>query len=1175
VSRPRVARRFSAFSLAVLIAVALPPVTRAAPPVTEITRPELKSIATPGYFADSGIQLTEAIANDLATLKVDMVRTEFIGENDATKSICYTAYDRIVDRLAARQIKVLGLLDYQSITWGSGADWATDDFRNRFVARVQEIVGHYATRANPVRHWEIWNEEDICVTGYCPRVDPEPFGRILVDVYHAIKAIDPGATVVLGGISPKGFEYSTNYLSDLYATAALQAHYSQYGYHPFDVVGAHPYAEVFTAPNPGLTNVLDTKVKAVMNANGDAAKKVWLTEMGWNTSQVTATNQSTYLKDSYLMLDTHADPAYPANGPYVERYFWFCYKDWGTSDLWGLKTASLAAKPSYTSYKNLGPSSVTKPTPPPEDFSIPGLTRESAASALLLATQPDPADPLNGKVATRISGGFHSINTDPAGHEPAFTDGAGLDASPAGLLVDVPGQNTPAWSGFWVLDAGRRVDLREVRVFSGSPGKDGRVFHHYDLYATADPAPSASSTWTRVREQVTSAAFGASNVAGSMEAMDTRLGDPGGGNLAAGITAMRLDFYSVSAFDALFHDDWDNCNGNDCDGAAAAFLSPRIYEVDAYFVSANQPPVLAAIGNRTVNEAATLTFTVSATDPDSGNLAYSASNLPSGATFDPASRTFSWTPGYDQAGSYPGVVFTVSDGSATDSETITIAVSDVNRAPVLAAIGNQSVNEAATLSFTVSATDADGDTLTYSASNLPSGATFTPATRTFSWTPGYTEAGSYPGVVFSVGDGKTSASETITLTVNDVNRAPVLAAIGSQSVNEAATLSFTVSATDADGDTLTYSASNLPSGATFDAATRTFLWTPAYNQAGSYPDVVFTVSDGKATDSETITVTVNDVNAPPVLAGIGDRSVNEGATLTFTVSATDPDGDSLTYAATNLPAGASFDPGTRTFSWIPRYDQAGMYANVSFEVSDDGAPSRSDSETIAVTVVDVNRPPVLGAVGDQSVLEGDTLSFTVSATDPDGDTLTYSASNLPSGASFTPATRTFSWTPTYDQAGTYPAVVFTVADAQAIDSESITIAVTDNPSTRGFYTVVPCRVLDTRSADGPYGGPALVAGADRTFTVAGQCGIPAAADAVSVNLTVTGATAAGNLRLYPAGIPLPLVSTVNYIAGATRGNNAIVPLNALGEMAVRCAQASGTAHFILDVNGYFQADARE
>jgi hypothetical protein len=102
-----------------------------------------------------------------------------------------------------------------------------------------------------------------------------------------------------------------------------------------------------------------------------------------------------------------------------------------------------------------------------------------------------------------------------------------------------------------------------------------------------------------------------------------------------------------------------------------------------------------------------------------------------------------------------------------------------------------------------------------------------------------------------------------------------------------------------------------------------------------------------------------------------------------------------------------------------------------------------------------------------------------------------------------------------------------------------------------------------------------VAGGDRTFPLAGHCDIPTTATAVSVNLTVTAATAPGNLRLYPAGIPLPLVSTINYVAGVTRANNAIVSLSALGEMSVRCAQASGTAHFILDVNGYFQEDARE
>jgi uncharacterized repeat protein (TIGR01451 family) len=145
-----------------------------------------------------------------------------------------------------------------------------------------------------------------------------------------------------------------------------------------------------------------------------------------------------------------------------------------------------------------------------------------------------------------------------------------------------------------------------------------------------------------------------------------------------------------------------------------------------------------------------------------------------------------------------------------------------------------------------------------------------------------------------------------------------------------------------------------------------------------------------------------------------------------------------------------------------------------------------------------------------------------------------------------------------------------------------TTTLTDDPGAPGsanptafvvgaaYYTVSPCRVLDTRNPAGSYGGPALVPGADRTFTVGGQCGVPATAKAVSVNLAVTEPTATGNLRLYPAGSPLPLVSSINYAAGQTRSNNAVVPLNALGEIAARCTQASGAAHFILDVNGYFQ-----
>jgi hypothetical protein len=122
----------------------------------------------------------------------------------------------------------------------------------------------------------------------------------------------------------------------------------------------------------------------------------------------------------------------------------------------------------------------------------------------------------------------------------------------------------------------------------------------------------------------------------------------------------------------------------------------------------------------------------------------------------------------------------------------------------------------------------------------------------------------------------------------------------------------------------------------------------------------------------------------------------------------------------------------------------------------------------------------------------------------------------------------------------------------------------------GFFTVTPCRVADTRDPAGPSGGPALSAGAARSFPVAGQCAIPSTAKSVSVNLTVTQPTAGGHLTLYPSGSSLPLASTMNYRAGQTRANNAVLPLGSTGYIDVVSGQPSGTVHFILDVNGYFE-----
>jgi hypothetical protein len=529
----------------------------------------------------------------------------------------------------------------------------------------------------------------------------------------------------------------------------------------------------------------------------------------------------------------------------------------------------------------------------------------------------------------------------------------------------------------------------------------------------------------------------------------------------------------------------------------------------------NSPPVLGVIGNKSVNAGQTLQFTVSATDPDGNTLTYSASNLPIGATFNPSTRTFSWTPTSSQAGTYHNVRFTVSDGSLTDYEDITITVlSDDNNAPVLSTIGNKSVNVGQTLLFTISATDADGDTLTYSASNLPSGATFNPSTRTFSWTPTSSQAGTYPNVRFTVSDGSLTDYENITITVLiDDNNAPVLSTIGNKSVNVGQTLQFTISATDADGDTLTYSASNLPSGATFNPSTRTFSWTPTSSQAGSYPNVRFTVSDGSLTDYEYITITVSASSTPQSLplrvnaAGNEyidsqsnvwvadqaytsgswgfygpDNTVNRGTAHSISGTVDDRIYQTERWGLSGYRfdlANGTYDvvlhfaetysgitgPGQRVFDVFIEgqlvLNDLDIYSEVGYStalekvfnnvVVQDGqlniefVSSIEEPEINGIEILSAgsNSAPVLGIIGNKSVNVGQTLQFTVSATDADGDTLTYSASNLPSGATFTPSTRTFSWTPTSSQAGSYPNVRFTVSDGSLTDYEYITITVVE------------------------------------------------------------------------------------------------------------------------------------
>ena len=126
------------------------------------------------------------------------------------------------------------------------------------------------------------------------------------------------------------------------------------------------------------------------------------------------------------------------------------------------------------------------------------------------------------------------------------------------------------------------------------------------------------------------------------------------------------------------------------------------------------------------------------------------------------------------------------------------------------------------------------------------------------------------------------------------------------------------------------------------------------------------------------------------------------------------------------------------------------------------------------------------------------------------------------------------------------------------------------PTTPGFFTLTPCRVVDTRDPVGPWGGPALYANVSRAFTMTGRCGIPASAEAVSVNVTVVGPSATGGLRIYPAGAPLPGTTALMFSALKTRANNGSYGLGAGGALAVHVDQPpGGTVHVVIDVNGYY------
>lgn len=290
----------------------------------------------------------------------------------------------------------------------------------------------------------------------------------------------------------------------------------------------------------------------------------------------------------------------------------------------------------------------------------------------------------------------------------------------------------------------------------------------------------------------------------------------------------------------------------DDDGAWSNEIS-RVLTV----TSANRAPVLSSIGNKVITECSPLNFTISAIDPDGDTLTYAGFNLPPGASFNTTVNAFNWTPGYDQAGTYSGVHFEVTDGQLLDSEDITIAVNGVIIPPFAGATGRPTSGEAPlVVIFSASATDPDG-TITGYGWNFGDGGTSTQQNPTYT----YNNSGSYVAALTVTDNDGATETDTVTITVNEAaNQAPTVQASASPTSGEAPLdVQFTGQGQDPNGTIAGYSW-DFGDGATSNEQNPSHT----YNSSSTYIVTLTVTDDDGLRASSFVEISVRETLEPAI-----------------------------------------------------------------------------------------------------------------------------------------------------------------------------------------------------------------------------------------------------------------------------------------------------------------------
>jgi hypothetical protein len=457
-------------------------------------------------------------------------------------------------------------------------------------------------------------------------------------------------------------------------------------------------------------------------------------------------------------------------------------------------------------------------------------------------------------------------------------------------------------------------------------------------------------------------------------------------------------------------------------------------------VDRNAPPIITGAPPTQLMAGTAYTFTPTAQDPDGDPLTFSAENLPGWLQIDQATGRIWGTPTQANVGMTGEITIEAFDQKA-HSELPAFRINVMseelppvqeNRPPTIGGTPGTTATVGKTYTFAPTADDPDDDALTFSITNRPSWATFTASTGALTGTPPV-GASNVSGIVIRVSDGNFTTSlpsfNLQIVTEAPPNRAPTISGTPPASATAGTFYSFRPTASDPDGDTLSFAIQNKPTWANFSTTTGRLSGTPAASNAGTSARITISVTDQVETASlASFTIQVTAPNARPTISGTPATQVAAGASYNFLPTASDPEGATLTFSIQNKPSWATFSTTTGRLFGTPTAAQAGAYNGIIIGVSDGTTLVNLPTFNITVGGGTTNQPPTISGSPTLSVTVGTAYAFTPTASDPEGATLSFSIQNKPAWATFNTATGRLSGTPALGDVLTYSNIIISVSD---------------------------------------------------------------------------------------------------------------------------------------------------